>query len=241
MKYRQIIVFLIILGTFLFILNNIIDVKNKNTIIKNNILSNNNKLSTDNIIDNELMNIKKTEISELNGITYINDIIIVNKKFGLPSGYNPGENSVAASNLQNLIDDMQKQGFDINSNYSGFRTYEYQDQLYSNYVSIDGVELADTYSARPGHSEHQTGLSFDILNTDGELIEYTNNSEEAVWLKNNAHLYGFIIRYLYGKEEYTGYMFEPWHIRYIGEQATDIYNSGLSLEEFFDFEGGDYF
>ena len=88
---------------------------------------------------------------------------------------------------------------------------------------------ADTYSARAGHSEHQTGLAFDV----GKIDDNYGNTKEGVWLKNNAHIYGFIIRYPKGKEHITGYKYEPWHIRYLGvDIATKVYNKGVTLEEY---------
>ena len=96
-----------------------------------------------------------------------------------------------------------------------------------------GVEEADKISARPGYSEHQTGLTHDLINTAGELI---TSEPEAAWIRENCADYGFIVRYQEGKEAFTGYFAEPCHIRYIGEEATDIKNSGLCLEEYLHIE-----
>lgn len=104
-------------------------------------------------------------------------------------------------------------------------------------MNKDGQAAADRYSARPGYSEHQTGLVFDLTDKAGNLLEDTAASN---WLKNNAHHYGFVVRYQPGKEASTGYMPEAWHIRYIGKEADEVYHSGLSLEEYYGFEGGDY-
>lgn len=113
---------------------------------------------------------------------------------------------------------------------SGFRSYTVQKNLYNSYVRRDGAENADRYSARPGHSEHQTGLAFDINYADDRF----KGTPEASWLAENAYKYGFILRYPEGKEPITGYMFEPWHYRYVGvENAAKIYASGLTLEEYF--------
>ena len=125
----------------------------------------------------------------------------------------------------------------VGRSYSGFRSYDYQKTLYDNYVSRDGQAAADRYSARPGYSEHQTGLVFDLTDKSGNLLE---DSRASQWLKDNAHNYGFIVRFQAGKEASTGYMPEAWHIRYVGKEAKDIHDSGLSLEEYFDIEGGDY-
>ena len=165
------------------------------------------------------------------------DIIIVNKKHGLSKDYNPGENPTAKAAFVRLRDDMINQGLNVGRSYSGFRSYDYQKTLYDNYVSRDGQATADRYSARPGYSEHQTGLVFDLTDKSGNLLE---DSRASQWLKDNAHNYGFIVRFQAGKEASTGYMPEAWHIRYVGKEAKDIHDSGLSLEEYFGIEGGDY-
>ena len=165
------------------------------------------------------------------------DIIIVNKKHGLSKYYNPGENPTAKAAFIRLRDDMINQGLNVGRSYSGFRSYDYQKTLYDNYVSRDGQAAADRYSARPGFSEHQTGLVFDLTDKSGNLLEDARASQ---WLKDNAHNYGFIVRFQAGKEASTGYMPEAWHIRYVGKEAKDIHDSGLSLEEYFGIEGGDY-
>ena len=165
------------------------------------------------------------------------DIIVVNKKHGLSKDYNPGENPTAKAAFVRLRDDMINQGLNVGRSYSGFRSYDYQKTLYDNYVSRDGQAAADRYSARPGYSEHQTGLVFDLTDKSGNLLE---DSRASQWLKDNAHNYGFIVRFQAGKEASTGYMPEAWHIRYVGKEAKDIHDSGLSLEEYFGIEGGDY-
>ena len=165
------------------------------------------------------------------------DIIIVNKKHGLSKDYNPGENPTAKAAFVHLRDDMINQGLNVGRSYSGFRSYNYQKTLYDNYVSRDGQAAADRYSARPGYSEHQTGLVFDLTDKSGNLLE---DSRASQWLKDNAHNYGFIVRFQAGKEASTGYMPEAWHIRYVGKEAKDIHDSGLSLEEYFGIQGGDY-
>lgn len=111
---------------------------------------------------------------------------------------------------------------------SGYRSYDYQTSLYNNYVAIDGEDAANRYSAKPGYSEHQTGLAFDI----GELNYQFGETPAGIWLAQHAHEYGFIIRYPQGKENVTGYMYEPWHVRYLGDQASSVYASGLTLEEY---------
>ena len=165
------------------------------------------------------------------------EIIIANKHYPLSKDYNPGENPTAKAELLKLIAAMQEAGFPISDHYSGFRSYETQTQLYQDYVNKDGKAEADRYSARPGYSEHQTGLAFDLIGTDGDLV---TEEKAAQWLLDHAADYGFVVRYLKGKEKETGYMAEEWHLRYVGKEAKDIAASGLSLEEYYGFEGGDY-
>ena len=165
------------------------------------------------------------------------EIVIANKHYPLSKDYNPGENPTAKAELLKLIAAMQQAGFPISDHYSGFRSYETQTQLYQDYVNKDGKAEADRYSARPGYSEHQTGLAFDLIGTDGDLV---TEEKAAQWLLDHAADYGFVVRYLKGKEKETGYMAEEWHLRYVGKEAKDIAASGLSLEEYYGFEGGDY-
>ena len=165
------------------------------------------------------------------------EIVVANKHYPMSKDYNPGENPTAKAELLKLIAAMQQAGFPISDNYSGFRSYETQTQLYQNYVDKDGKAEADRYSARPGYSEHQTGLAFDLIGTNGDLV---TEEKAAQWLLNHAADYGFVVRYLKGKEKETGYMAEEWHLRYVGKEAKEIAASGLSLEEYYGFEGGDY-
>lgn len=166
--------------------------------------------------------------------------MVVNKKHALPSTYAPGEDSTAGAQVKKLIQKMQELEYPISDVYSGYRSYEYQERLYNNYVAREGKEAADTYSARPGYSEHQTGLAFDLLDTTGNLLDGEENKDAIDWLHSHAHEYGFIIRFQAGKEAITGYQAEAWHLRYVGDKATDIYNSGLSLEEYYGVPGGGY-
>ena len=160
--------------------------------------------------------------------TYIKGILIVNKKYSLPANYNPGVDQTASTALKQLQQAASTAGHNIPL-ISGFRSYSRQQTLYNNYVARDGQALADTYSARPGHSEHQTGLAFDV----GKLDDNYGSTPAGIWLKENCHKYGFILRYPKGKESITGYQYEPWHIRYVGvEHATKIMNQNITLEEY---------
>ena len=165
------------------------------------------------------------------------DIIIANKKYLLSPSYNPGEDATAKAAFVRLRNDMINQGFNVGHAYSGFRSYDTQKTLYQNYANRDGHAAADRYSARAGYSEHQTGLAYDLTDRSGNLLEDKTATD---WLNNNAYKYGFVVRYQPGKESVTGYMPEAWHIRYIGKEAKEVYESGKSLEEYFDFDGGDY-
>ena len=162
------------------------------------------------------------------GITYVNGVILVNKTYGLPKTYNPKVNNEAYNALKKMQADASTLGLDL-SLVSGYRSYERQNTLYSDYVKKDGEEKANTYSAKPGHSEHQTGLAFDIGKVDSSFA----GTDEALWIEENAHLYGFIVRYPKDKSDITGYIYEPWHVRYLGiDTATKVKQSGLCLEEY---------
>lgn len=120
---------------------------------------------------------------------------------------------------------------------SGYRSYNTQVSLYNSYVSNHGQEAADKFSAKPGQSEHQTGLAMDITcEAMNYLLDVTfGDTEEGKWVAENAHKFGFIIRYPKGKEEITGYQYEPWHLRYVGVTlANEVYESQLTLEEYFE-------
>lgn len=173
---------------------------------------------------------KGYDILKKNDIYYIKGILVANKSYNLPSNYAPGrllsEFDIAFTKMKN---DAKKEGLNIYV-VSGYRSYARQTTLYNNYVARDGKKAADTYSARPGYSEHQTGLGADLNLVDTSF----ENTKEGKWLANNCYKYGFILRYPKGKEAETGYIYEPWHFRYIGDEAKNLYNNGnwISLEEY---------
>jgi len=170
----------------------------------------------------------ETTSTETSEPVYIKGILIANKTYALPEDYNPGLDPETESAFYTLSEAAAEEGLDIWL-ASGFRSYDTQDRIYNNYVDSYGQETADTFSARPGHSEHQTGLAIDVNTIDDSFA----GTPEAIWLEEHAHEYGFIIRYPKGKESITGYKYEPWHIRYLGvEKAEEVYKSGLTLEEF---------
>lgn len=161
-------------------------------------------------------------------IRYVDGVLLVNKNNPIPEDYNPGVNEEAKAAFDKMTEVAKEQDLSIYI-VSGFRSYDTQKKLYENYVAKYGQSLADTFSAKPGHSEHQTGLAFDVCSVE----DVFGDTQESKWLALNAHRFGFIIRYPEGKEDITGYKYEPWHIRYLGvDIATKVYNSGLTLEEY---------
>lgn len=172
----------------------------------------------------------KVEVNEVEPY-YVNGHVIVNKKYGIPRGFASGENPKAAKQIRALISEMKNLGMSVDGSYAGYRTYEHQNRLYTNYVKTHGQAAADISSAKPGYSEHQTGLAFDLRSPSGALLV---TEPEVTWVRENAHRFGFIIRYPEGKTHITGYKYEPWHLRYMGLDAESIYLSGLTLEEYYE-------
>ncbi|MBQ1388924.1 MAG: D-alanyl-D-alanine carboxypeptidase family protein [Clostridia bacterium] len=170
-------------------------------------------------------------VENIGGVYYVDGILVVNKTYPLPDGYNPGGlTSQCRDAFEELRAGAREDGIDIYIS-SGFRSYETQRQLYNSYVNTYGRQSADTFSARAGYSEHQTGLAIDCNIVNSSFA----GTKEAIWLEEHCHEYGFIIRYPQGKEWATGYIYEPWHIRYVGDNAAAIAESGLSLEEYYGF------
>ncbi len=186
-------------------------------------------------------------IAAKDGVTYIVTVygctLIANKTYALPADYTPyafpgaepqpndirGLTPECRTAFAELQAAAGKEGVTI-SLLSGYRSYARQKRIYNGYVESRGKAGADAISARPGHSEHQSGLALDV----NSLSSSFGNTREGKWLAANAWKYGFIIRYPYGKKGVTGYDYEPWHIRYLGKGlAADVYKSGLTLEEYF--------
>ncbi|PIC76881.1 D-alanyl-D-alanine carboxypeptidase [Sporosarcina sp. P19] len=165
----------------------------------------------------------------------VQGILLVNKQYPLPEDYAPGESEEAREAFNELAASAVTSGINLQA-FSTYRSYDYQVTLYNRYVERDGQEAADRYSARPGYSEHQTGLAFDIGEVNHEKHWASNSfgdTEAAKWLAANAHQYGFILRYPEGKEDKTGYMHESWHYRYVGkDKAEHIFKQNITLEEY---------
>ena len=198
-----------------------------------------------NLEDGEYLTEKGYTLKIENKIATIDGMLIVNKTFSLPNSFKPTNpkqqittevcNSCLDIEVMEAFNLMKSDATSIGLNIwiqSGYRSYTYQDTIYNNYVARDGKIMADTYSARAGHSEHQTGLCFDLNTIDDSFA----NTDEGKWINDNAYLYGFIIRYPKNKENITGYQYESWHLRYVGKDlAKVLYNDGnwITIEEHF--------
>ena len=185
----------------------------------------------------------------LNNSNIIANLVVVNNYNKLDKNYVPknlvkvnipfidsiSEEEQLEENVALQVEKLVKMASSEGINYlgtSGYRSYKSQKEIYYNRVKSQGLKKANEYVAKPGTSEHQTGLCIDLTNEDRWFVEVT---KEAKWLKENAHKFGFILRYPKGKEDITGKKFEPWHIRYVGEDiAKYIYENNLTLEEYVD-------
>jgi zinc D-Ala-D-Ala carboxypeptidase len=200
------------------------------------------------------------EIQMVNGKEVIqnasNLFALVNKNYGLPAEYFPddlvrpnvsfsfGDQDIeksklrkeAAAALERMFTNAEQSGIILYA-VSGYRSYTRQETLFSAEVEKIGEEMAVEAVATPGNSEHQTGLAMDISSRSVglSLSEQFGETAEGKWLKKNAHKFGFILRYPKGKEQLTGFMYEPWHYRYVGQEvASQIYQNGWTLEEYFE-------
>lgn len=207
----------------------------------------NKDLSDEQIIKDVNMDLDKKQYEDMHETNNLNKInILVNKHNYLKEDYVPENlkslsSTYALSNMkmveeaanafESLSKDASKENYKIIA-MSTYRSYEYQVDLYNKYVKSDGKDAADTYSGRPGNSEHQTGLAVDVYN---QTETYTNfeKTEEYDWMQENAYKYGFILRFPKGKENETGYEFESWHYRYVGKDiAKYIHKHNITLEEY---------
>lgn len=212
-------------------------------------LNKNKKMSVRSIVENVNCNLDYQYYSQEN-IADLNKgfLVLVNKYYKLSGDYVPSD-LVKIKNIHGdgryinkdvydafikMYDEIRKEKMTIYI-ASPYRSYDYQKKLYNNYVSKNGVEKADTFSARAGYSEHQTGLAMDISNGKTSYTDFENTNEYK-WMLNNAHKYGFILRYPEGKEKQTGYMFESWHYRYVGTKvAKYIYENSITFDEYYEY------
>lgn len=180
--------------------------------------------------------------------------VLVNRKYLLSSSYTPTDlietkirfnfnyssdkrklRKEAAKSLEKMFKAAEKKKI-ILYGVSGYRSYARQKQIYDLNVARRGKSATDTVSARPGSSEHQTGLTIDISaqSVGCQLSQAFGDTKEGKWVAKNAHKYGYIVRYPDGKSKITGYHYEPWHIRYVGiPVATYLYKNKLTLEEYY--------
>lgn len=208
----------------------------------------NKKLSIDEVIFRVELNLDKTYYEDSEFVKNPNDItVLTNKYLEIPEDYEPKDlvnmtddyaNNIygqlklrkeAYEKFVEMCDASRKDGVNFYAE-SAYRSYEYQDIVYKNYVYDNGQEEADKYAAKPGFSEHELGLAIDLAN----IWTITTKGEEYAWLSKNAYKYGYIIRYKEEWEDITGYSAESWHIRYVGvETATKVYKKNMSYEEYY--------
>ena len=170
--------------------------------------------------------------------------VVVNKKRPLPAGYVPADLRAAGDSqlraeakdaLDQLLEGARQEEIRLKI-ISGYRSYAAQQSLYRSYVQKDGQAAADTYSARAGHSEHQTGLAADVGNTDNSCNLETcfARTGGGLWIIRHAPEYGFTLSYPEGKTAVTGYQYEPWHLRYVGKDlAGELHRENRTMQEFF--------
>jgi len=209
----------------------------------------NNKLGYDEIVRRVNSNIDKEFYTDSNKAdTSKGMYTLVNKFYYLEENFTPEDivstepkysrdtaklNKTAYENFVKMADAANKDGLTIKIT-TAYRNYNFQSILYNNYVKSDGVKAADTYSARPGYSEHQLGYSADLTNGKNVSFDDFETTKEFEWLSENAYKYGFILRFPKGKDYLTGYKYESWHYRYVGKEiAKYIYENDITYEEYY--------
>lgn len=225
---------------------------NDNVQTNNDIQSQNNQSVVTSDISNDTTTTPQTElvtetvttksVEVIDGATYIDGILIINKSYSVSpeyQGYEGGYDETKPTPPQGLFpevidafNNMESDASDEGLNIyiaSGYRSYYYQVNVYNRYCEYDPPEVVDTYSARPGFSEHQSGYAFDLNTIDDSFAD----TPEGKWVDQNCYKYGFIIRFPKDKEDITGYQYESWHLRYVGvDVATYIHENNLCLEEY---------
>lgn len=192
-------------------------------------------------LDNSFYTNVKT-IKNVSFNTLVNKYYKLNENFHLKNPYKLSKeytnkdvyvDKQIVRSLNKMINDMKRENLRITV-VSGYRTKEYQQSLYMNYAKKEGINKADTYSARKRHSEHELGLTIDVSSVGG-IMEKFDYSKEFIWMKDNSYKYGFILRYPEGKEKITGYKYEPWHYRYVGKKiAKKITIENITFDEYYE-------
>jgi len=258
-KGSRLLILIIILTLSFFSINNIL---NKKTVIAEDKIPANSAGKgndvVDIIIENATISLDGTTYEDENGNTVIKNtddlLVLVNKSRNLPSTYAPKDLVIpnvkfsfkenlekkymrkdAAKALEELFSAAKEDGINLFA-VSGYRSYKRQKEIFNAKAKVYGHEVANKTSAMPGQSEHQTGLAMDISSeSEGyQLTEKFGQTSEGKWLTENAHRFGFIIRYPKDKTDMTGYVYEPWHVRYVGKDAAiTIKEKNIILEEYF--------
>ena len=200
-----------------------------------------NNLTKEKILINVNIGLDKPFYSNTRETTLLNELTLVNKYNYLKKDYVPKnlkriDNTTLVDYVSKSFNDMKEEMKKSNLNLmaiSGYRSYDYQNKLYKRYELYDGKEKADTYSARAGFSEHQTGLAVDVSNGKVPYTQF-EETDEYKWMIDNSYKFGFILRYPKEKEHITGYIFESWHYRYVGiSVSTHIKKHNITYEEYY--------
>lgn len=183
----------------------------------------------ENIANQSAINVLCNKYYQLSSDFTPNDLVEVQSSYHVSDGKEYKLRKEAYDAFKDMADAASKEGLSLKI-VSAYRSNTFQANLYNKYVAANGKEEADRFSARPGHSEHETGLAIDI----NDVSQAFEKTDEFKWLSDNAHLYGYILRYPKGKEHLTGYMYEPWHYRYLGiDLATKVKTSGLTYDAYY--------
>ena len=243
------VIIILVVLTIFFIPKNSKNKSNTNSNKTNKIVKKDVSVSKYSMRDGEQL-IKKTStnmnLTKYNGAYYVDGVMIVNKSYPLDNTYQPVDpykeitsdylygadylDKTVMEKFLSMKEDAESAGYELKIS-SGYRSYKVQVDLYNNYAARDGDIAADTYSARAGYSEHQSGLCFDLNGTNANFLE----TDTGKWVNEHAANYGFILRFPKDKESETGYNYEAWHFRYLGvELAKKLYNNGdwISLEAY---------